>query len=76
MAMTDDEIVAKLREARDNLVNQKLDLTANPKPSYNIDGQEFKWKEYMEYLDTALANIEQQIRAYDGSFEEMSIWHM
>ncbi len=37
------------------------DLTANPKPSYNIDGQEVFWSEYMAQLRATIKWVDQQI---------------
>ena len=40
-----------------------VDLTENPKPSYNIDGQEVEWTEYRRSLMLDLKEINQQIAA-------------
>ena len=72
MALTDTAVLAKLYTTRDNLLNQKLELSLSPKPSYNIDGQDIKWTEYLRYLDGALKDILDTIALYEGPYEETS----
>lgn len=73
MALTTDEVLAKLYEARDNLVNIKIQITTNPKPSYNIDGQEVKWGEYLKQIDDALMRTNAAINDAEGPFEEETV---
>jgi len=40
-----------------------VDLTENPKPSYNVDGQDIKWGEYFDILTTKLEKINALIAA-------------
>ena len=40
-----------------------VSLTENPKPSYDIDGQEISWNEYRRALMLDLEKIDQQIAA-------------
>jgi hypothetical protein len=70
MALSDTDVLDKLYVARDNLLEQKVQLTLSPKPTYNIDGQEILWKDYLEYLDKALIDILKIIQAHEGPFEE------
>lgn len=70
MALTEVAVLTKLYEARDNLLKQKLELSLSPKPSYNIDGQDVKWTEYLKYLDGALKSIFDTISLYEGPYEE------
>lgn len=74
MALSDTDVLDKLYQARDNLLQQKVDLTVSPKPSYNIDGQEVLWKDYLEYLDKALLDINKTIQVYEGPFEETTVY--
>ena len=40
-----------------------VDLTENPKPTYDIDGQEILWSEYQRMLFAQLKDINAQINA-------------
>jgi hypothetical protein len=73
MPLSQEDLVAKLYEARDNLVQQKLEATLKPRPSYNIDGQEVKWTEYLKYLDSALNSILATIQSYEDPYEEETV---
>lgn len=44
------------------------DITANPKPSYDIDGQRVSWTAYQEMLFARLDGLNKQIAA-DEPFE-------
>jgi hypothetical protein len=46
-----------------------VDLTANPKPSYNIDGQQILWGDYFAKLTDKLEKIDALIAAEAGPFE-------
>ena len=70
MPLPDETILDKLYLSRDNLIQQKLDLTLNPKPTYNIDGQQIEWTAYLKYLDNALTDIMKIIQVYEGPYEE------
>lgn len=48
------------------------EITASPKPSYNIDGQEVKWSEYLKQLQETVAWCDKQQRA-EEPFEIHSI---
>lgn len=72
MAFTDTVLIAKLYETRDNLLKQKLELSVSPKPTYNIDGQQIEWTDYLKYLDKALLDINHIILIYEGPYEETS----
>ena len=74
--MTDDQVVVKLRETRDSIINTRLDLLANPKPNYNIDGQQIDWADYLEALNRSLDAIEKQINKYAELYEEESVWYL
>lgn len=45
MAYIDD-----LKTARDNMAARLKDVTAAPKPSYDVDGQKVSWTEYIRLL--------------------------
>lgn len=61
MAFTDDEVLLKLQETRDAIIITRLSLIATPKPSYNIDGQEVKWNEYLAVITRQLAALNAEI---------------
>ena len=69
MALSDEEQLAKLQEARDNILSLIVSITTNPKPTYNIDGQEVKWAEYLDMLRKNLAAIEDMINDKEGPYE-------
>lgn len=52
-----------LKTSRDNLLAKIETLTANPKPSYKIDGQEVDHAGYLQSLLDALSKIEAQLTA-------------
>lgn len=45
------------------------DVTLNPKPNYNIDGQSISWSEYLKSLFDSLAMVNQQLVIEAGPFE-------
>jgi len=52
-----------------NVDRQLADLTANPKPSYSIDGQQVSWGEHFRnLLDLRSKLVEAQIQA-EGPWE-------
>lgn len=73
MPMSDEALLAKLYEARDNLVEQKLQATLKPRPNYDIDGQKVEWVEYLKYLDRAVKDIQSTIQLYEGPYEEETV---
>lgn len=36
-------------------------ITANPKPSYNIDGQSISWGDYLKQLEGTIAFVDKQL---------------
>lgn len=52
---------------RSNILQRLADLTANPKPSYDIDGQQVDWTAYQEMLFRQLADVDSAI-ASGGAF--------
>lgn len=73
MALTDDQLQAKLLSTRDELIQRRLDVVSKPKPSYNIDGQEVKWAEYLKQLDASIKAITAELAQFDGPFEEVTV---
>lgn len=46
-----------------------VDLTLNPKPNYDIDGQNISWADYLERLQNLVAWCDDQLATVDGPFE-------
>lgn len=67
MANTDD-----LTTARNNYIAQLKDISVNPKPTYTVDGQTFKWTEYQKFLTEQIKTLEGLIASEDGIVEEHS----
>jgi hypothetical protein len=49
--MSDSETIATIKSQTLALIS---DITANPKPSYSIDGQQVAWNEYLRQLQTTV----------------------
>ena len=73
MALTDEQLQAKLVQTRDELIQRRLDVVSKPKPSYNIDGQEVKWSEYLKQLDASIERIDEDLNKFEGPFEEVTV---
>ena len=61
--------ISDLEDARDNIATLLKNMTANPKPSYSIDGQTIQWSAYFRMLTDKLETINQAISA-GNPFEE------
>jgi hypothetical protein len=42
-----------------------VEITAQPKPTYDIDGQKVNWETYLKQLQTTAAWCDQQLNAND-----------
>lgn len=58
-----------LATARSNFIAKLADVSANPKPSYNVNGQQFDWVGYYQFLTAQVNAIDQLIAANDGAYE-------
>lgn len=65
MSYSDD-----LTSARDNIAARLAAITADQKPSYNIDGQEISWTEYQRMLIEGLSRLQRLIDADGGPYAE------
>ena len=65
---TDAENIATIKS---NTLATIAQVTASPKPSYNVDGREYKWSEYLKELRETVAWCDQQLNATDP-FEVVS----
>ena len=60
-----------LATIKTNLLARIQEVTAQPKPNYNIDGQSVSWQSYLDSLFAKLDKINEQINS-DTPFEEVS----
>lgn len=58
-----------LRTARSNFIAQLAAISASPKPSYSVNGQQFDWVGYYTFLTQQIAQIDNLIAAEDGPYE-------
>ena len=49
------------------------EMTANPKPSYNIDGQAVQWTDYLKQLRVTVEWCDQQIARCEPGIEEITV---
>ena len=50
------------------------EITANPKPSYNIDGQSVQWTDYLKQLRLTVEWCDQQIALSEPGVEEITTY--
>lgn len=60
---------ANLESARDNLATILAEITADPKPSYSVEGKSISWNEYQSMILSQMANLEAMIQRAAGPFE-------
>lgn len=63
--------IENLTTARDNFAAKLAEASANPKPTYNIDGQSVSWTEYYKFLSDQVESLNQKI-SQGEPFEEVS----
>ncbi len=61
-----------LRNIRQQILERIEEITAAPKPTYSIDGQEVKWAEYLKSLRESVDWIDQLERKSQAPFEIVS----
>jgi len=49
------------------------EITATPKPSYNVDGQSVQWADYLKQLRSTVEWCDQQIARCTPGIEETTI---
>jgi len=49
------------------------EMTASPKPSYNVDGQSIQWTDYLKQLRATVEWCDQQIARSEGGTEEVTV---
>lgn len=69
LANTDEQNIELLKEARDNVIVLIGQLTAQPKPNYDIDGQRIDWADYLDMLMKRRNDLNQDIIDLEGPYE-------
>lgn len=72
-SLADTEVVSVLKESLDRAILTRQSILLKPKPTYNIDGQEFKWAEYLEVLNKTISQLQKDIQSFDDPFEIDSV---
>ena len=49
------------------------EMTANPKPSYAVDGQSVQWTDYLKQLRATVEWCDQQIARSEVGVEEITV---
>lgn len=60
--MSDEDIVSNIKTQTLTLIEM---ITANPKPSYSIDGQSISWSDYLARLQATVAWCNEQLNIED-----------
>jgi hypothetical protein len=55
---TNAEQLATIKEQALQII---VDITASPKPSYNIDGQDIEWGDYLKRLQETVDFVDKQL---------------
>ena len=63
--------LSQLQAIKANILARIEEITAQPKPNYNIDGQSVSWQSYLDSLFDKLTAIDTQINSAEP-FEEIS----
>lgn len=61
----------QLQTIRENILARIQEITEQPKPNYNIDGQQVSWQSYFDSLINSLDAIDSRIQSSEP-FEEIS----
>ena len=61
-----------MRTIRQQILERIEEITAAPKPTYSIDGQEVKWTEYLKTLRESVDWIDAQEKKSQSPFEIVS----
>lgn len=55
--------IESLTTARDNFATKLAEISADPKPSYSIDGQSVSYTDYYRFLSEQVKSLNEQIAA-------------
>lgn len=58
-----------LRTAYDQVVEKILEVTANPKPDYSVDGQSVSWSAYYAMLTRLRQDLREALLQAEGPYE-------
>jgi hypothetical protein len=72
---SDSDHVSIIRESLTRAIVTRRDILLKPKPSYNIDGQEFKWNEYLEVLNKTITQLQSDLQSITEPFELDSVMY-
>ncbi len=68
--------IANAKRAYRDYAAQLSEMAIDPKPTYKLDGQEFNWQEYQDFLIAAVLRAKQLIQDLEGPFEINSQWYL
>ena len=68
-APVSDPTLPYLQQALLNVSQQLQNITANPKPTYSIDGQSVSWESYYAMLLRSMEELRRQVQIAGGPFE-------
>ena len=62
-----------LTTIKSQIIQRLADITANPKPSYSLDGESVSWSEYQRLLMDQLKSIREQIALEGAPYELVTV---
>jgi hypothetical protein len=65
-------VIDNLNASKANIAAILARITADPKPSYSIDGQSVSWESYFSMLTDKLEKLNQLIQIEGGPFEQQT----
>jgi hypothetical protein len=71
--LSDTDSVSVIKESLDRAILTRQKILLNPKPSYNIDGQEFKWAEYLDVINKTISQLQKDLQSFDDDYEIDSV---
>ena len=71
-----DQAVANLKTARYTLSTKVLEACQNPRPSYNVEGQDFDFKDYLKMLLDGIKMLLELISSMEPfNISSMAVWY-
>ncbi len=65
MTYSDAQVLALKKTIRDQILDRIEEVTAEANPTYDVDGEEILWGDYLTILTRRLADIEAAIAALE-----------
>jgi hypothetical protein len=62
-------IAENLATAKAGFARQLAEISANPKPSYTVDGRTYNWNEYLRFLMESMKSLDEAIQSEEGPIE-------